>query len=353
MPTRRAFLAASSALLLRPHALWPHLLAQQVPAAPTTRPNIAQIDRTRILAAAQSTPAAPATRQEPASAAFLAFSLSLPALAAATIVDPANTQHYAAAAAAQLHAWFLAPETRLSSAPELTAFEPIADLSALAELCVALPFLDLDPALRASVKQWFADYLSWLTTNRTALLARDARNHHGSSWLLQTAAAARLTANEAALAECRHRFKTVTIRAQINADGLFMHELTTENPFRNSLYNLDLLGGACMLLSTQFESVWDHELQDGPGMRSAVARHAFYIANPVKWPYVADARHFHLLPCRRPTLVFAARAFNIADYATLWRTLNPDPTEPEILRSFPIRQPLLWLTQPRFRAPTE
>ena len=225
----------------------------------------------------------------------------------------------------------------------MKTFESIADLSALGELCVALPFLSLDADLVAQIKAWFKEYLTWLTENRTALLARDAKDRHGSSWLLQTAAAAKLTGNETLLSECRHRFKTVTVRAQINADGLFPHELTTENPFRNSLYNLDLLGGVCQIISTQFENVWEHELQDGPGMRSAIAKHAYYIHDRLKWPYPADAKHFNLLPCRRPALVFAGRAYAEAEYVTLWRTLNPDPTDPDILRSFPIRQPVLWL----------
>ncbi len=84
-------------------------------------------------------------------------------------------------------------------------------------------------------------------------------------------------------------------------------------------------------------------------MRSAIARHAVYIREPVKWPYPADESRFHQLPGRRPALVFAARAYAAPDYVTLWRTLNPDPADPVILRTFPIRQPILWLTQPKPR----
>ena len=113
--------------------------------------------------------------------------------------------------------------------------------------------------------------------------------------------------------------------------------------------NLDLLAGACVLLSTRFDSLWDHELQDGPGMRAAISRHAPYIAAPRTWPYPSDKTHFHELPCRRPALLFAARAYSQPDYATLWRTLPPDPVSPEILQSFPIRQPILWQTPPPFQ----
>jgi len=27
----------------------------------------------------------------------------------------------------------------------------------------------------------------------------------------------------------------------------------------------------------------------------------------------------------------------------LWERLDPDPTDPEVIRNFPVRQPLLWV----------
>jgi len=34
---------------------------------------------------------------------------------------------------------------------------------------------------------------------------------------------------------------------------------------------------------------------------------------------------------------------NQPDYIALWQRLNPDPTVDEIVRNYPIRQPVLWL----------
>lgn len=340
MTTRREFIAGYAASLAWASRAW----GQALPAAPTTRPNIGQIDHDRILRIAAVPTSPPTTAGEQADLTrFHAFCSSVPALAAATVIDRTNAERYAALAAPQLKAWFVNQETRLPSDPGDKPYQRLIDVAPLGEICVALPFLHLDEELVTAIKDWFASYLAYLTENRTALLARDAKDRNASSWLLQTTAAAKLTANEAILSDCRHRFKTSTIRAQINAEGLFPHELTSENPFRNSLFNLDLLGGACQLLSTQFENIWEHELQDGPGMRSAVAKHAYYIRDRAKWPYPADSVHFNLLPYRRPTLVFAGRAFGNAEYVTLWRGLNPDPTDLEMLETFPIRQPVLWM----------
>ncbi len=81
-------------------------------------------------------------------------------------------------------------------------------------------------------------------------------------------------------------------------------------------------------------------------MRAAIAYHAPFIADRAKWPYRADADHFTDLPHRRVSLLFAAKAFARPEYAALWKTLPPDSEFPEIARTLPIHQPLLWVRQP-------
>jgi hypothetical protein len=108
-----------------------------------------------------------------------------------------------------------------------------------------------------------------------------------------------------------------------------------------------MFAAVCVLLSTRFESVWEYELQDGPGMRTVIARLFPYIANRGTWPYRADAKYFNDLPIRPSSLLFAARAYSRPEYASLWTTLKPDPAIPELERTFPIRQPLLWVTRPK------
>ncbi len=284
------------------------------------------------------------------------FELSgiVPALAAgATIVrgtEPERAARYAGHAKAHLDAWFVDPVTRMTPALTYAGWAKdgrdsrpaeVVETTGLAEVAVALPFFEIDVKPYAA---WFAEYLAWLNEDRAALLARDLKDHHASSWLLQASAYAKLVGDEATLADLRHRFKATTIRAQILATGFFPHELTTANPYRNSLFNLDLLCGVAVLLTTRFDSVWEHELQDGPGLRAAVARFAPFIQDRHQWPYPSDETHFHDLPCRRPALLFAARAFAEPEYVEIWQGLKPaEPASPELLRTFPIRQPVLWV----------
>ncbi|HEY1994537.1 MAG TPA: alginate lyase family protein [Edaphobacter sp.] len=292
--------------------------------------------------------------------ALLNFSICVPALTAAFVLT--SEARYAQQALTHLRAWFLDPATRMTPSvlygqtipPAKTGrFEGVVEAVHLAEVVQCLPFLTNSEALMESdytaLKKWFAAYFDWLNGARLAGLARDNKSHHGTSWLLQAAAIAHLSqvADDAPLTALRHQFKSSTIRAQILADGTFPHELTTPNPYRNTLFNLDMFAAICMLLSTRFESVWDYELQDGPGMRTVIARLFPYVANRGTWPYRADAKYFNDLPIRPSSLLFAARAYSRPEYASLWTTLKPDPPNADLQRTFPIRQPLLWVTRPK------
>jgi hypothetical protein len=274
---------------------------------------------------------------------------------------------YATKAAEHLRAWFITPATRMNPTLQLAQRIPntptgrpegVIDSLPLAEVARSLRFLEpsntLAPEEVASIRKWFADYSVWLNESRTAGLARDRRDHHASSWLFQAAAYADAnvignTSDDDALNLLRHRFKTATLRAQMNGNGIFPREVATPTPFRNALFNLDLLTLACELLTTRFDNPWEYELQDGPGLRAAIAYHYPFIRTPSTWPYPADASHFKELPSRRISLLLSGRAYTQPSYVDLWRSLSPLPqtAAPELLRTFPITQPLLWFTKPK------
>jgi hypothetical protein len=68
-----------------------------------------------------------------------------------------------------------------------------------------------------------------------------------------------------------------------------------------------------------------------------------FIENREAWPFAHDVEHFEDFPVRNPALLFSGIAYDQQDYIALWKRLNPDPIIPEVIRNFPIRQPLLWL----------
>ena len=315
----------------------------------TTRLDLATIDRSRIIAGATVALARePEPTPDAGSDAFLQMTMDLPALGAAAQVDVENETRYGVKAAATLERWFGDGGPNSPFRVEISGFEDLLQLSGLAEVAVSLVFLPVEAVKLAGAKLWFRRYLNYLATDTTAGLARDAKDRHASSWLLQVAAYSKLLGDDAKGQAARVRFRHAALRALINGEGFFAGELRTTDPFRNSLMSLDMLGGVCTLLSTRFESMWDAELQDGPGMRAAVARHMPYMARPETWPYPADETHFSDLPGRRPVLAFAARAYSQPEYASIFLKLK-ETTDPVLLRAMPIRQPLLWVAQPRRR----
>ncbi len=288
---------------------------------------------------------------------LLAASATISVLTAAFVLT--KEEQYALKAGSHLYAWFVDPATRLNPifdtsfghSTAATAQAPgLIDLVPLAEIARSLPFLvdtaALAPPDLAAARAWFGSFLNWLTTARVAGVARDTKDHTASAWLLLASSCARLLANDAVLTDCRHRLKAPTLRNQVQATGVFHHEVVTEFPYRNSLLNFDLLAGTCELLSTPFLSLWTLELDDGPGFRGVAAFLYPFLKDPARWPYPADASLFREVPRRRSGLLFAGRAFSRPEYVELWRTLPAPAADNPLLASFPIRQPLLWITRP-------
>ncbi len=270
-----------------------------------------------------------------------------------------HDDRYALRAGRHLYEWFVDPATRMvpdftkagfDAAKSIATPTGVVDLVPLAEVARALSFLPdtaaLSPPDLASTQAWFASLITWLNEDRNAFIAREAKDHTASAWLLLASAVSRSLGDDATLEACRHRFRRPTIRNQINALGEFPHEITTAFPYRNTLLNFDLLAAAAQLLSTPFDNLWSFELEDGPGMRSVAAFLYPAIQDRAKWPQIADPEYFHDLPGRRPALLFAGRAFDRPEYVDLYRSLVDPTNAPEpIAASFPISQPLLFTTR--------
>jgi len=85
------------------------------------------------------------------------------------------------------------------------------------------------------------------------------------------------------------------------------------------------------------------KLGDGRGLLKAAEFIYPYIKDKSQWKWAHDVEHYDALPVRSPGLLFAGIAGHQEKYIELWKKLSPDPTDKEIIRNFPIRQPLLWV----------
>ena len=223
----------------------------------------------------------------------------------------------------------------------------IIDTIHLVEVARALEALERRPGSRrpsaTASSGWFADYLRWMTTDPNGIEEREAKNNHGTCWVMQVAAFARLTGNEELLAFCRDRFKTVLVPSQMATDGSFPLETARTKPYGYSLFNLDAMATAAWILSTPADDLWRFELPDGRGLRRAVACMAPFIRDRKKWPFPPDVMYDDQWPMRQPSLLFAGLAYGETSYLELWKTLPADSSVDEVVRNFFVRQPLLWV----------
>jgi hypothetical protein len=286
---------------------------------------------------------------------LIRLSIQMPALAAAWMLT--RRRDFAEHAVAHLRAWFIEPATRMN--PNLQYAQAvhgvatgrswgIIDTLHLVEVARAAIVLCEGGVLTGAdwqgVTHWFAEYLDWMQNSEPGRKERDAKNNHGSCWLLQAAEFALLAGKDDLLPEFRDRFKSILIPTQLAANGSFPLELARTKPYGYSLFNLDALGMVAQVLSTGSDNLWEFALPDGRGLAVCFRFMMPFIKNKRSWPYRHDVQYFEDLPVRQPSLLFAGLAYRNSDYLDLWKRLDPDPRVPEVIRNHPIRQPVLWFS---------
>ena len=229
----------------------------------------------------------------------------------------------------------------------------IIDTLHLAELAVAIPFLEKSPAFPPSVnqglRQWFSDYTEWILTSTNGVKEMNSANNHSIACFVQLASFAKFTGDEKVLEISRQRFKQVLFPNQMTNNGSFPRELARTKPYGYSIFQADNVAALCNLLSTTNEDFWKFTLSDGRTPRRAVDFIYPYLADKNKWladGHRQDAMHWESWPARQPCLIFACAEFGDSKYLDLWKKLNPDPCDLEVRRNVAITQPLLWIAQP-------
>jgi hypothetical protein len=288
---------------------------------------------------------------------LIRLSVQVPALTAAWVLT--RDKRFAQHAVEHLCAWFIDPETLMN--PNLQYAQAIHGLTAgrsigiidtlhLVEVVHSIRFLTESKQLslprEKQLRRWFSDYLEWMTTSPNGKQERDAKNNHGTCWALQAAEFARFVENQVVLDFCRERFKKVIVPNQIGPDGSFPLELRRTKPYGYCIFNLDVMATLCQVLSSSQDDLFRFALSDGRGFTKAMAFMFPFIKDKTRWPYARDVEHFEDWPVRQPSLLFAGIALSQPEYFKVWRRLNPDPTVPEIIRNYPVRQPILWVGQP-------
>jgi hypothetical protein len=258
-----------------------------------------------------------------------------------------HQKRYSVAAVDHFRAWFIDPETRMN--PSLLYAQAIKGRATGRGIGIidTIHFLEVIKALEALKSQisvddyaqivnWFKAYTQWLSTHPYGLAERDALNNHGTCWALQVAVFASFTGNAALVDFCRKRYMQVFIPNQMDLNGSFPLELKRTKPYGYSLFNLDIMATLAHVLQ-----VWDWNMADGRGIQKGIQFLLPYIQDKSQWKYPADIMYFDEWPIAQSCLFFAGLHGNKVAMNT-WKKLNHFPSNQEVIRNSPIRNPILW-----------
>ena len=261
---------------------------------------------------------------------------------------------YADQARQHLMAWLVNEETRMS--PHLLYAQAISgrvtgrgigiiDGIHLIDVAQSIQYLHQADALPeeyyAKMKQWFADFVDWLTTHPYGVDERDHGNNHSTWWAAQVAAFAQLAGREDIMVVCRSQFKKL-LTEQMDSLGRFPDELSRTKPYNYTLFNLEGYSILAHIASSPADNLWEWEGPKG-GLKTAWAYMFPFVANKSAWPLEPDVQHFEELPIQTTGLLLASLAWQKADYLTTWKGLSPVRLSKEVDRNFPLRQPSLWV----------
>ena len=284
---------------------------------------------------------------------MVAFSIRMPALTAAWLLT--GDSRFGQRACDHLRAWFVTPETRMN--PNLQYAQAVQGVSTgrstgiidtlhLVEVAKATSFLTpkmLGARDSAAVSAWFAGYLDWLCNSDRGKAERDTKNNHAICWALQAAEFARLVGDDTTRNDVYRRYREILLPNQMAMDGSFPLELARTKPYSYSIFNFDAMAGLCQSLKGLTPDPSCFQIADGRGLAKAAEFIYPYMKDKSAWKWAKDVEHFDALPVRSPGLLFSGVACHQRRYIDLWKTLNPDPTDKEIIRNYPIRQPILWV----------
>ena len=189
----------------------------------------------------------------------------------------------------------------------------------------------------------FEQYLDWLTNHPYGIEEKNATNNHGTCWVMQVASFAKLTKNEALLNYCRDRFMNVLLPQQMAPDGSFPLETRRTKPYGYSLFNLDAMAMICQILSDDQHNLWQYESEEGLSIQLGVNFLVPFVQNKEQWPFNQDVMYWDNWPVAHPFLIFSAIQYNDSNLFNLWKKLDHQPVEDEVIRNLPVRNPLIWL----------
>lgn len=256
-----------------------------------------------------------------------------------------------------LKAWFVTKETKMNASlwyaqsikGKVTGRGiGIIDTVHLIEVARAVEILEEQHLINnedyKEVKQWFTEYITWLTSSSFGKAERDHGNNHSVTWALQVAAFAHLTKNKPLLLFCSNFYKTTLLPEQMATNGSFPLELARTKPYGYSIFVMDAMATLCQILTTKNDNLFTYTSANGKSLEKGMLFLYPYLKDKKKWPFKQDVMYWNDWPVNQPCLLFTGIACKKPEYIALWKTLkNKYDNHDEITRNMPVKHPLLWI----------
>ncbi len=267
-----------------------------------------------------------------------------------------KNEKYVAHAMLHLNAWFVNESTFMN--PSLLYAQAIKgkvtgrsigiiDMIQMMDVAQGVRIIENLPTVNKDeikkIKNWFASYLTWVTTHPYGLEERDTKNNHASCWVMQVAVFATLTNNRQILEDCKNRFKKILLPNQMDQNGSFPLELKRTKPYGYSLFNVDAMATICHILSNEKDDLWNFKLQDGRSIKNAIDFMYPFVKDKATWPYPTDVMYGNDWPVAQTFLLFAYKKYGNKNWFNTWKKLEHFPQIEEIIRNLPVRNPLIWM----------
>ena len=268
---------------------------------------------------------------------------------------------YADAILPHLYAWFADEETMMN--PRLDFAQAvhgkfsgrsygIIDTIHLVEVVQAMIRLEeaglMPQDLLDATKSWFYRYVDWMFEDPKGIAEMHAGNNHGVCWILQVGTFAKYAGWTEMFLFAKNRFKYKFL-PEMAEDGSFPMEIERSKGYGYSLFQLDAIVGVCQTLSTPDDDLWSFVAENGRNIRQALDFMFPFIQDKSKWFKEPDVTHWDDWPVAHPSLIFAwnrfrgEKDFDADAYYQTWLALEHFPSDEEVLRNLPLRNPVLWL----------
>lgn len=201
----------------------------------------------------------------------------------------------------------------------------------------------VDKKLLEAIKSWFSEYVEWLMTHQYGIDEMNTKNNHATCWVMQVSSFARLTGDEKILEFCRQRYREILLPDQMAVDGSFPQELRRTKPYGYSLFNLDAMTMVCLILSDKNNDLINYRTPDGKSLRKGIEFLYPFVADKSKWTYNKDVMYWDNWPVAHPFLVFGAYSFGERSWFETWKILDHFPSNDEVIRNLPLRNPVIWM----------